>query len=152
MNRAETTRERSPSCEYRAPLEGAPRGRLVFSSGTPDLTVSTDRSLGDLACARFDGSVPRVCAAGGEVVVSYPGRGLLGWLRYVLLPARAQVVLNPSVPWAFDFREGVQRLEADLRELVLADVEIRGGVGRAASGCPVRPGRSESRSRVASAI
>jgi hypothetical protein len=117
--------------EFRAPFDGAPQGRLVFSGGTPDLTVSTDRSLGDLAHARFDGPPPRVFAAGGEVVVSYPGRGPAGWLRYALRPARAHLVIKPSVPWAFDFREGVHRLRADLRELALAGVEVHGGVGRA---------------------
>jgi len=131
MDSVQASNERSPAGEYRAPLDGAPRGRLVFSDGTPDLTVSADRSLGDLAHVRFDGIPPRVRVAGGEVVVSYPGRGLFGWLRYALRPARAQVGLNPSVSWAFDFREGVQRLWADLRELALADVEVHGGVGRA---------------------
>jgi hypothetical protein len=131
MDRTQSSRERCPAREFLAPLDGAPRGRLVFSGGTPDLTVCADRSLGDLAQVRFDGPRPRVRAAGGEVVVSYPGLGLLGWLAYALRPARAQVALNPAIPWAFDFRDSVHRLTADLRELALAGVEVHGGVGRA---------------------
>jgi hypothetical protein len=126
-----TPTPRAPAGEFRAPLDGAARGRLVFSGGTPDLTVFADRSLDDLAHARFDGPRPRVRAAGGEVVVSFPGPDLFGWLIFGLRPARAHIALSPWIPWAFYFHGGVHRLTADLRELALCGVELHGGVGRA---------------------
>lgn len=128
------------SMDILAPMDGVSAGRLVLARGTPDLVVSSDRTLPDLAHARFDGLRPRVTANGGEIVVSYPGGGWLGFLRYAFQPARGEVVLNATIPWALEFRDGVQRISADLRRLEVSGVHIGAGVGRAEIWLPAPSG------------
>jgi hypothetical protein len=122
---------RSGDADVTAPLDGARRGRLVLSRGTPNLAVSSDRTLDELARAHFDGLVPAVDVRDGMVAIRYPGGGIFGWPRHAFRAARADVALNPAVPWSLEFGEGVQRISADLRELDLTAVEVRGGLGRA---------------------
>jgi hypothetical protein len=127
----DSTAARTSAMEVLAPMDGASAGRLILDRGTPDLEVSSDRTLTDLARAHFEGLRPRVNATDGQIVVTYPGGGLLGWLRYAFQPARGSIVLNGGVPWALDFRDGVQRISADLRQIMVTGVRIGAGVGRA---------------------
>jgi hypothetical protein len=118
--------------DYRASLDGARHGRLVFDSGTADLRLSGDPTQTDLLRARFARKIPRIAAGGGEVVVSYPGVvPVFGWIRSALRLPRARIVLNTSIPWELEFRRGVTRLDADLREIDVRSVAIDSGISRA---------------------
>jgi hypothetical protein len=117
---------------FRAPLDGARTGRLVFDSGTPDLAISADMSPDDLLSARFTRLLPDVRLAGGEVVVTYPNAiPVLSWIRYAVQSPRARVALNPSIPWELEFRHGVTQLDADLREVDVRSVAIQSGISHA---------------------
>jgi DNA-binding MarR family transcriptional regulator len=128
---------------YMAPLAGATRGRLVFASGAPRLTMSTF-TLGqharmvveasasrlrlggtagpdELIRARFDGPPPEVRAADGTVTIRYR-RGALDFRSRA-----AEIALNGSIPWAFEVDGGITDLDADLRDLRLDGLEVRGG-------------------------
>jgi DNA-binding MarR family transcriptional regulator len=128
---------------YMAPLAGATRGRLVFASGAPRLTVSTftmgqharmvveasasrlrlEGTAGpdELIRARFEGPPPEVRATDGTVTIRYRRRALDFRSR------AAEIALNGSIPWAFEVDGGITDLDADLRGLRLDGLEVRGG-------------------------
>ena len=132
--------------DFRAPLDGARSGRLVFDAGTPELALSGDRALPDLLRARFGRILPDVQASGGEVVVTYPPVvPVLGWIRYGVLQPRGWVVLNAAIPWELEFRRGITRLEADVRDVDVRQIAIRSGVSHAS----LRLGKPHGTVRVA---
>jgi hypothetical protein len=85
---------------------------------------------GDLVRARFWGRRPKLSSTGSEVHVSYPRWGPLGWVRYALQQERAALALHPSPTWTLRFKGGIHRLSADLRDLLVAGIEIRGGISQ----------------------
>ena len=116
---------------FGVPLRGAIQGRLVLERGTPDLVVSANPRLSELAVARFDGERPTTITSGGTLTILYGSRGITAWLRRALRSPRAQLVLNAGIPWFLDLRGGIHRLAADLRQLPLAGIDMDGGVYRA---------------------
>lgn len=121
-----------------APLAEVDAGRLLFRAGGARLILGTDPDMEELFRARFEGRVPRVEVDQGQVVIeptgftvgSLVGKGL-----------RAEIVLNPRVPWSIQTFEGLGQLEADLSGLVLRGVDIGGGLARAEVSLP-RPNGS----------
>jgi DNA-binding MarR family transcriptional regulator len=131
---------------YIAPLAGATRGRLVFISGAPRLSVtaapfgpqavarvvmetsasrlslSGDTPPDQLATASFDGPPPDVRMADGTVTVRYRRP------RLDVRSRRARISLNPSIPWTVEVRGGVTDLDADLRDVALSGLQLDGGV------------------------
>lgn len=123
-----------------APVAGVDRGRLVFTSGAPDVDLRGDPMLGDLVTATFAGATPRVRARGGVVTVHY---GRFSWLDWrarigdskVEFSAhwrrdRAKVVLNGAIPWDIELRGGASALDGDLRAVRLSSFLITGGANR----------------------
>ncbi len=131
---------------YQAPLGDATRGRFVFVSGAPRLSMniaplgpraaarvivepSASRlsfegraPQGDLVGVSFDGPLPDVRAAGGVVNVRYQRRALAA------LSARtARVVLSDALPWAIELEGGLTDLNGSLAEVTLERLEINGG-------------------------
>jgi hypothetical protein len=118
--------------DFQAPVDGARIGRLVFDAGTPELLLSGDRGLPELLRARFSRVLPDVRTLGGEVVVTYPPvLPVVGWIRHGVLQPRGEVTLNAAIPWELEFRRGITRLEADLRDVDIRDVVIRSGASHA---------------------
>jgi hypothetical protein len=120
---------------YAAPLGTASSGRLEFARGAANVALRVDSSMGDLYRARFDGPSPEVDAQDGAVTIRYPRTfHPFDWRKRA-----AGVTLNGSIPWQVEFRGGLSRLDADLRDLRLGSFGIIGG----ASGVAVRlPGPS----------
>jgi hypothetical protein len=67
--------------------------------------------------------VPEVRVNGGTVTIRYPRR-----LRTLFgSNHEAEIALNAAVPWRIELRNGASDTVADLRGLILAGLEIRGG-------------------------
>jgi DNA-binding MarR family transcriptional regulator len=146
---AETARLRAASRggligdTYTAPVAGALRGRLVFASGGPRMsmnvapfgpsasariTMETAASRltfvgateGDeLIQARFEGALPDVRAADGIVTMRYR--------RQPFTSRRALVRLHGSLPWLIELSGGITDLAGSLAGVTLAGLELAGG-------------------------
>lgn len=128
---------------YVAPLADAVRGRLVFSSGAPRLSLNA-AALGqqvrmvaetsasrlslagatdanELIRATFDGPPPDIRVTGGVVAIRYRRRAL------DLRSREATVTLNTTIPWSFELDGGITDLDADLRSVAFAGLSVHGG-------------------------
>lgn len=120
-----------------APLAGVERGTLVFTSWAAKLVLRGDAGMAELYRAEFKGAVPEVRAEGGVVTVRYPRR-----LRTLFGSNQAaEIALNAAVPWRVELRNGASETTADLRDLTLAGLEIRGGASSVTVNLP-RPTRA----------
>jgi DNA-binding MarR family transcriptional regulator len=125
--------------EHSAPLGGLPSARLMFRSGAQELRLRAGRSASELYRARFDGATPQVRLRDGRVLVQY--RGIpFDWRKRV-----ATIGLNPSIPWSLEAVGGVNRVEADLREIDVRRFDLVGGseriqaeLGRPTGEVPIR--------------
>jgi DNA-binding MarR family transcriptional regulator len=127
--RLRTSPEGDPSeptapAEHAAPLGGLRAARLTFRSGAQDLRIRPGRSATDLYRARFDGATPQVRVRDGRVLVQYRGVPF-DWRKRV-----ATIGLNTAIPWTIDVVGGVNRVEADLREMNIRRFELTGGSDR----------------------
>jgi hypothetical protein len=110
--------------EHSAPLGGLPSARLLFRSGAQELRLRAGRSAAELYRARFDGATPQVRVRDGRVLVQY--RGIpFDWRKRV-----ATIGLNPAIPWSLEAVGGVNRVEADLREIDVRRFDMIGGSER----------------------
>jgi hypothetical protein len=146
VNGADQTRraasgEKRQGSEFTALLGSLRSGRLVFASGTSWTTVRADSSMTDLYRARFGGRMPRVGVEDGTVTIRYPR---FDW-RHYLRERPAEVVLNVSIPWDIEIRDGVSRFTADLRRLELRSVVMSGGAGRVEVTLPTPAGTAPVR-------
>jgi DNA-binding MarR family transcriptional regulator len=108
---------------YSAPLGDLQSARLGVSSGMSMVTLRTDKGMTDLYRARFEGPVPDVAAKDGLVTIRYPRR-----LWGLGMPKRkAEVALSTAIPWQIIIRGGSSVLTANLRDLKLAGLEVKGG-------------------------
>jgi DNA-binding MarR family transcriptional regulator len=127
--RLRTSPEGDPSeptgpSEHSAPLGGLKAARLTFRSGAQDLRLRAGRSTIDLYRARFDGATPQVRVRDGRVLVQY--RGIpFDWRKRV-----ATIGLNTTIPWSLDVVGGVNRVEADLRDVDVRKFDLTGGSDR----------------------
>jgi hypothetical protein len=112
--------------EFTAPLGSLRSGRLIFASGASWVTVRADPSMDNLYRARFEDRTPRVGVDDGTVTIRYPR---FDW-RYYLRERPAEIVLNASIPWDIEIRDGGSKLTADLHGLELRSFEVRGGASR----------------------
>jgi hypothetical protein len=114
--------------QFSAPRGSLTSGRLEFARGAAGLAIR-GASMADLFQARFRGPVPTVSVHGGTVTVRYPRFSPRGWLR----PWRrrgAQVTLSQDVAWDILVRRGAAHLDADLRDVAVAGVDVRQGASR----------------------
>jgi len=105
-----------------APLGGVTAGRLEFTKGASAVKIRADAELQDLYRASFEGPAPDVSVSGGTVVIQQRRR-LLPFGR----TQKADVALNPAVPWSVSLKGGMWQLTADLRELRLSSLTVGGG-------------------------
>ena len=121
--------EETPSGEagiFSAPLGDVERGRLVVSSTSARLTVRADEGGTELYEARFEGPIPNVKTKEGAVTIRYPRRMLgLGGKQ-----GRATVALSSAIPWQIVIQGGAEEVVADLGNLALAALEVKGGFGQ----------------------
>lgn len=123
-----------------APVASATSGRLVFVTGAPHVTITSDPSLGaELYRARFAGAIPSARVRDGAVTVRYPRFAWFDW-RVRIGDNRVNasghwrrdatdVVLNAALPWRIEFRGGVSSATLDLRGVRLEELTFTGGVG-----------------------
>jgi DNA-binding MarR family transcriptional regulator len=105
-----------------APLAGVTAGHLVFTAGVSQLALDAEAGADELYRAHFEGTVPEVRVEGGTVTVRYR--------RFSLFEGRSRgsrFGLNPSIPWEVEIRGGAASCTADLRELRLRGLEVKGG-------------------------
>jgi DNA-binding MarR family transcriptional regulator len=133
LTQAESTRLRTTTedptvaggpSEHVAPLGSLTDARLTFRSGAQDLRMRAGRAPAELVRARFDGATPQVRVRDGRVLVQY--RGIpFDWRKRT-----ATLALNATIPWAIEVVGGIDRIEADLRDLTIRRFEVTGGSER----------------------
>src|SRR5437588_10029139 len=99
--------------------------RLVFPHGVANLTIRVDASMASIYRGEYYGPKPRVTEAEGVISIDYPRFNPLTWGR-----TAADITVHPSVAWLVHIRDGVSRWAADLRNVALAGIDVRGGVSR----------------------
>jgi len=112
--------------ELSLPMDGVTSGRLEIPSGASNVRLQGDAAMAAFLRARFQGKAPKLEARGGVVRMEYT--------RFTLFDLRklgSRLTLNATVPWSLLLRGGVSKLDADLRELAVESIEVRGGVSHA---------------------
>jgi DNA-binding MarR family transcriptional regulator len=118
--RAESER----SSEHSAPLGGLTSARLHVRSGLSEVRLRAGRTATELYRAEFQGATPQVRLRDGRVLVQY--RGIpFDWRK-----RKATFGLNTTIPWSIEIVGGVQRVEADLREVAMTRFDLTGGSER----------------------
>jgi DNA-binding MarR family transcriptional regulator len=112
------------SSEHSAPLGGLTDARLLIRSGLSEVRLRAGRNPSELYRAEFEGATPQVRLRDGRVLVQYRGMPF-DWRK-----RKATIGLNTSIPWAIEIVGGVQRVEADLREVSATRFELVGGTER----------------------
>jgi DNA-binding MarR family transcriptional regulator len=109
---------------FSAPLGDFTSGRLVIPAGVSHLTLRTDQSMSQLYRANFEGVMPEVKTRDGAVTIRYPRRlWMLGGGH-----GEAEVTLNVTLPWWIAIQGGASQVTAELSELNLAGLEVKGGM------------------------
>jgi DNA-binding MarR family transcriptional regulator len=109
------------SSEHSAPLGGLTSARLQIRSGLSEVRLLAGDVPSQLYRGEFEGATPQVRLRDGRVLVQY--RGLpFDWRK-----RKATIGLNPTIPWSIEILGGVQRIEADLREVAASRFELTGG-------------------------
>lgn len=111
------------SRDFTERLDSATSGRLVFSAGAGGVSLHADPALPDLCRAHFVGQIPSVRSRQGLVTIQYRRLSFFDWPFAWREPA-AEVVLNGSLPWEIEFRDGVSQLTADLSHLLLRALDL----------------------------
>lgn len=132
MSRQPAPGGQADSGDFSAPLGMLTGGRLVFTSGAAGVTIRTESALPDLYRAHFERHLPQVWTHNGIVTISYRRFPFFDWLVYALREPLAEVTLNGTIPWEFEFREGVSRLTADLRQVQVPSLDVLGGASSVA--------------------
>ena len=110
--------------EYSAPLGGLTSARLLVRAGLSEVRLRPGRTAGELYRADFQGATPQVRLRDGRVIVQYRGMPF-DWRKRT-----ASLNLNTTIPWTIAIVGGVQRVEADLREIDTERFELTGGMER----------------------
>jgi hypothetical protein len=120
---------------FSIPRGAATRGVLELADGSSNLRLHAAQPAGYretdlLAAGRFGGRTPDVrLEAEGHLRIAY--RRSLRDLVFDWRNVNADIALAPGLPWDVVVRGGVSGLDADLRSIRLAALEIAGGVSDA---------------------
>ncbi len=150
--------------EFRAPLGGMARGRLVFISGAPRLALNvaplgpraTARMImetsasrlefagattgGELVTASFDGPRPDVRASGGTVTVRYRRQAIDAFSS-----RKARLTLNGSIPWTIELEGGITDLTGTFDGIALERLDVAGGANHIRLDLPTPSGTAAIR-------
>ena len=112
---------------FSAPLGvGLTSGQLIVS-GAARLFVRAGVGKAEIYHAHFEGTTPNVTANNGMVSIRYPRRL---WMLSGGQQSKAEVTLNPAIPWRIGIQGGVAEINAELGGLTLAELEVKGGMSR----------------------
>jgi DNA-binding MarR family transcriptional regulator len=108
---------------FAAPLGDLTSAALTISSGSAQLTLRADAALAELYQARFDGSPPDVKVKDGVVTIRYPRQfwGMGSW------QSASEITLNAAIPWRIALQSKAAEITAELGNLTLASLELKGG-------------------------
>ncbi|MFI7443414.1 hypothetical protein [Nonomuraea indica] len=96
--------------------------KIVFVPGAADLTLRVDPAMAEPYTLGFDGVLPEVRPVTGGVVVDFPRSFHVGDRRH-----GGRIVLNAAEPWTVEVQGRTARVDADLRGLRLAGLDLQGG-------------------------
>lgn len=116
--------EAARSSQHTAPLGGLSSARLHVRAGLSALRLRSGDLGPDLYRAAFEGATPQVRLRDGRVIVQYRGVPF-DWRK-----RKAEFALNASIAWSFEVVGGVERVEADLREIMVERFQLTGGSER----------------------
>lgn len=119
---------------FSAPLGDLTSGRLAIPAGISHLTLRTDESMPQLYRASFEGVVPDVKTKDGVVTIRYPRRL---WMLGGGQQGGAEVTLNVTLPWWIVIQGGASEITAELSGLILAGLEVKGGMSTVELELPV---------------
>lgn len=111
---------------FSAPLGNLERAQLVISSGTFGLNLRAGELAAALYQAHFEGPMPDVKVKDGVVAIRYPRRLWLPWLPG-MEKRTAEVTLSVAIPWQIVLQGGASEITAELGDLKLAALEVKGG-------------------------
>ena len=110
--------------EHTAPLGGLSEARLLVRAGLAELRLRAGAPAADLYRARFEGPTPQVRLRDGRVIVQYRGAPF-DWRK-----RKAGLELNAGIPWTVEIVGGIDRVDADLRDIRLRRFQLTGGTQR----------------------
>jgi hypothetical protein len=119
----------SKSTDFVAPLDQARSGRLVFLSRASRITILADPLTSDLARGHFTHNVPYIEVEEGTLSFHYRHSSCFDQTLFLRAP-RGEIRLNTSIPWEFEFRNGVSHVNADLAQLQLRSLDMLGGANQ----------------------
>lgn len=120
---------------FSAPLEDLESARLVFPTGAFQLTMCAGNLKDALYQARFEGTVPDVQAKEGVVTIRYPRKLWLAREKRA-----AEVTLNTVIPWQIAIQGGAAEITAELGELTLTSLAVKGGLNKVRLDLPAPSG------------
>lgn len=121
---------------FSAPLGSLQHAQLIVSSDTFGLNLRAGDITGALYQARFEGSVPDVKVKDGVVNIRYPRRLWLPGMK----KRTAEVTLSIAIPWKIVLQGGASEITAELEDLNLTSLELKGGAHMALLELPVPSG------------
>jgi DNA-binding MarR family transcriptional regulator len=140
LTREEIARLREVSSDtdgiFSAPLAGLERAQLVVSSNTFGLNLRAGDLTDALYQARFEGPLPDVKVKDGVVTIRYPRRLWLPGLE----KRTAEVILSTVISWQINLQSGASEITAELGDLNLASLELKGGAHMARIELPAPSG------------
>ncbi|MAS38050.1 MAG: MarR family transcriptional regulator [Anaerolineaceae bacterium] len=119
-----------------APLGSLEHAQLVISSDTFGLNLRAEDLSDALYHARFEGPVPDVKVKEGVVTIRYPRRLWLPGLK----KRAAEVTLSVAIPWQIVLQGGASEITAELGNLNLVSLELKGGAHSARLELPAPAG------------
>jgi DNA-binding MarR family transcriptional regulator len=119
-----------------APLAGLERAQLIVSSDTFGLNLRAGDITNALYQARFKGPVPDVKVKDGVVTIRYPRRLWLPGME----KRTAEVTLSTAIFWQIVLQGGASEITAELGDLNLASLEVKGGAHMALLDLPAPSG------------
>jgi hypothetical protein len=128
-----------PVQEISLPREGASHGLLAIRHGISEADLRAE-AMEPLLRGRFEGVMPRVECAHGDVTLSFR-LSPLEWLQAVTLGGTgASLCLQAGLPWAIEISGGASRITADLRGVTLCSLVITGGASEVTLDLPAATG------------
>ena len=110
--------------EHSAPLGGLSDARLSIRAGLSELRLRAGAPAADLYRAEFQGATPQVRLRDGRIIVQYRG------IPFDWRTRKATFALNSAIAWEIEIVGGVERVEADLRDIELRRFQLAGGSER----------------------